>query len=81
MIIQYMIEITLLDYNYLKFSTFYIVISSSLIVYKSKEDIILKICGNRNVDLIYECKEKLINLVNNIYQGKFFLKQYLKNFH
>ncbi len=50
--IQYMIEITLLDYNYLKFSTFNIVISASLIVYKSKEDIILKICGNRNVDLI-----------------------------
>ena len=52
--IQYMIEIALLDYNYLKFSTFIIVISANLIVNKSKEVIILKLYGNRNLDLTYE---------------------------
>ena len=58
--IQYTIEIALLDYNYLKFCTFIIIISSRLIVDKSKEDIILKLYGNRNLDLTYEWKEKLI---------------------
>ena len=73
--IMYFAELSIINYNMLKYSPFIIAISCSLIIDKNNKEKLLNIY-DKNIndnykDLIDECYNKLINIAKEVYERKF----------
>jgi cyclin B len=73
--IMYFAELSIINYNMLKYSPFIIAISSCLIIDKNNKDKLLNIYGNNcndnYIDVIDECYNKLILIAKEVYERKF----------
>ena len=73
--IMYFAELSIINYNMLKYSPFIIAISCSLIIDKNNKEKLLNIY-DKNIndnykDLIDECYNKLTNIAKEVYERKF----------